>query len=277
MTRFLRFVFLGAVFCAQASSLAASPVKPEEVPQPIQEVFQSDLLYPQEEREVQFTFLPTYKNQETENRYQMEMEFEYGLTDFWQLQIEWDGPIHRDPFRGGPEQTGAGDLAVGTQYSFMALMDGYTHAAVGLNVEIPVGDIDRNFTDGLIGVETYFTVARDFPQFNGAQIFSQTGVEWVSRAHSTTSVAARPPGAHSFFWNVGGFLPVGDLRGTLEINWENDEWNNSGTRNELFITPGVIWKISKEWELGVASPLGLTDDADDVRVVGMLVYEFEME
>lgn len=276
MTCFLRCLFSALLALGCATAIQAAPVKPEEVPQPIQEVFQSDLLYPQEEDEIQFTFLPAYKNGTTEDRYQMEMEFEYGFTDFWQLQIEWDGPIHRDPFRGGPEHTGVGDLSVGTQYSFMALMDGYTHAAAGINVEIPVGDIDRGFTNGMVGVETYFTVARDFPQFNGAQIFSQTGVEWVSRARRPIS-GALPPEAHSFFWNVGGFLPVGDLRGTLEINWENDEWNNGGTTNELFITPGVIWKISKEWELGLASPLGLTDDADDVRVVGMLVYEFELE
>ncbi len=220
--------------------------------------------------------LPTFKSKPGEDRYQAEFEIEYGFTDAWQLQVEWDGLIHRDLFRSA-DQTSAGDFSVGTQYSFMGLQDGYSHAAVGLNLGVPAGDVDRGFSDGVIEVETYFTLARDFPKFNGAQLFSQTGVEWKSRVRSPASPAALPSAAHSFFWNVGGFLPVGDLRGTLEINWENNEWNQSGTNNELYVTPGVIWKISKEWELGVAAPVGLTDDADDVRVVGLLVYEFELD
>lgn len=263
------------IFVFSSNSFADEKV-PRKVPQPIQEVFQSDLLYPQEKNEIQFSLLPAFKSQSGENRYQTEFELEYGFTDAWQLQIEWDGLIHRELFRA-PDQTGAGDFSIGSQYSFMGLQDGYSHAAVGFNLGVPVGDVDRGMSDGFFEVETYFTLARDFPQFNGAQLFSQMGVEWVSRVRRPDNPIPVPTAAHSFFWNVGGFLPIGDLRGTLEINWENNEWNQSGNNNELFLTPGVIWKISKEWELGVAAPVGLTDDADDVRVIGLLVYEIELD
>lgn len=247
-----------------------------KVPQPIQEVFQSDLLYPQEKNEIQFSLLPKFKSQSGENRYQIEFEVEYGFTDAWQLQLEWDGLIHRELFRVS-DQTGVGDFSIGTQYSFMGLQDGYSHAALGFNFGVPAGNVDRGLSDGFFEVETYFTLARDFPKFNGAQLFSQMGVNWVSRARTPKNPIPLPNAAHSFFWNAGGFIPVGDLRGTLEINWQNNEWNQSGDNNELFLTPGVIWKISKEWELGVAAPIGLTDDADDVRVIGLLVYEFELD
>ncbi|QPJ61215.1 MAG: hypothetical protein G3M70_04650 [Candidatus Nitronauta litoralis] len=277
MRRSVFFLVLSFILVLVLSRISlADTENSRKVPQPIQEVFQSDLLYPQEKNEIQFSLLPVFKSQNGENRYQTEFELEYGFTDAWQLQLEWDGLIHRELFRS-PDQTEAGDFSIGTQYSFMGLQDGYSHAALGLNLGVPVGDVDRGMSDGFFGVETYFTLARDFPEFNGAQLFSQMGVEWVSRVRTPNNLAPLPNAAHTFFWNAGGFLPVGDFRGTLEINWKNNEWNQSGNNNVLFLTPGVIWKISKEWELGVAAPVGLTDDADDVRVIGLLVYEIELD
>lgn len=146
-------------------------------------MFQSDLLYPQEKNEIQFSLLPVFKSQSGENRYQTEFELEYGFTDAWQLQLEWEGLIHRELFRS-PGQTGAGDFSIGTQYSFMGLQDGHSHAALGLNLGVPVGDVDKGLSDGFFEIETYFTLARDFPQINGAQLFSQMGVEWVNRSRS---------------------------------------------------------------------------------------------
>jgi hypothetical protein len=277
MRRLVLFLgFISTVVLFFSSTSFSDTNNSRKVPQPIQEVFQSDLLYPQEKNEIQFSLLPAFKSQSGENRYQTEFELEYGFTDAWQLQLEWDGLIHRELFRS-PDQTGAGDFSIGTQYSFMGLQDGHSHAALGLNLGVPVGDVDKGLGDGFFEIETYFTLARDFPQINGAQLFSQMGVEWVSRSRSPKNPASLPTAAHSFFWNAGGFLPVGDFRGTLEINWQNNMWNQSGDDNVLFLTPGIIWKISKEWELGVAAPIGLTDDADDVRLIGLLVYEFELD
>lgn len=90
-----------------------------------------------------------FKSQNGENRYQTEFELEYGFTDAWQLQLEWDGLIHRELFRS-PDQTEAGDFSIGTQYSFMGLQDGYSHAALGLNLGVPVGDVDRGMSDGFL-------------------------------------------------------------------------------------------------------------------------------
>ena len=78
----------------------------------------------------------------------------------------------------------------------------------------------------------------------------------------------------SLFWNIGGFLPIASWRATLEINGRNNQWDN-GNENEIFLTPGVIYKLSKAWEVGLGTPVGLTNMSDDCRVFGYLMWELE--
>jgi hypothetical protein len=84
------------------------------------------------------------------------------------------------------------------------------------------------------------------------------------------------PEIDSIIWNVGAFFPFGSWRATLEINGSNNEWDG-GNENEIFVTPVIIYKLSKEWEIGVAAPIGATDTSDDYRMVGYLMWEFELD
>ena len=84
------------------------------------------------------------------------------------------------------------------------------------------------------------------------------------------------PEVDSITWNVGAFFPIGLWRATIEINGSNNKWDG-GNRNDIYITPGTIYKLSKEWEIGVAAPIGATKTSDDYRVVGYLMREFELD
>ena len=174
----------------------------------------------------------------------------------------------------GPTLSGPGNLELGAQYSWMALGDGNFHASLGALVELPIGSVDDGLTGGFLEWKPFGIVARDFPEWNQSQIFLEFGFNWVDRTR--TPPTDPEPETDSLFWNLGGFFPLGSWRGVLEVNGSNNQWDE-GWVNEIFLTPGVIYKLSREWEIGVAVPVGLTDTADDYRVVGYLMWEFELE
>jgi hypothetical protein len=64
-----------------------------------------------------------------------------------------------------------------------------------------------------------------------------------------------------------------DWRGTLELNLETNEIDD-GEETELFLTPGLKWKAVDDVELGLAVPVGLTDDSADWGILGQALIEF---
>jgi hypothetical protein len=68
--------------------------------QPIQEMFQSNLVYPQEKDEIQFTLLPSFRKSASSNNARTLFEVEYGITDALQIIFEWDGLLYKNPNNG---------------------------------------------------------------------------------------------------------------------------------------------------------------------------------
>ena len=66
------------------------------------------------------------------------------------------------------------------------------------------------------------------------------------------------------------FIPYGQARFTTEINW-----SKSTRENNLYLTPGLIWKLPRDMEFGVGVPLGLSRNAESFRMIVKLVYEFD--
>ncbi len=254
-------------------SLAEPDRKSPSIPQPIQEMFQSDLVYPQEEDEIQFTLFPSFRKNQDSEKTRTLFEVEYGVTDAFQVIFEWDGLLYQNP-DDGPTHSGPGNIELGAQYSWMALGDGNTHFSFGTLVELPVGPVDNGLTEGFIEVQPFAVLARDFPKLNQSQIFIELGFNWVDQIRNVSDDIE--PEIDSIFWNIGAFFPFGSWRATLEINGSNNEWDG-GDDNEIFVTPGIIYKLSKEWEIGIAAPIGATNTSDDYRMVGYLMWEFELD
>ncbi|MEK9630026.1 MAG: hypothetical protein VW455_13530 [Nitrospinota bacterium] len=267
------FLFITVLLIPLSSFAENEENKSREVPQPIQELFQSNLVYPQEEDEIQFTLFPSFRKNENSKRVRTLFEVEYGITDAFQIIFEWDGLLYQNP-KSGPTISGPGNIEVGAQYSWMALGDGNTHFSFGNLIELPVGPVDNGLTDGFLEVQPFVVLARDFPQFNQSQIFAEFGFSWADKIRDTP--AGSDPAFDSINWNVGGFVPIGPWRATMEINGSNNKWDG-GDQNEIYITPGVINKLSREWEIGIAAPIGTTKSSDDYRVVGYLMWEFELD
>ena len=243
------------------------------VPQPIQEMFQSNLVYPQEKDEIQFTLFPSFKKSQNAQNIRTLFEVEYGITDALQVIFEWDGLLYKNP-RSNPAIAGVGNIEVGAQYSWMGMGDGNTHFSFGNLIEFPVGPVESGLTEGFLEIQPFIVLARDFPEFNQSQVFLEFGFDWVKQIRNVPE--SIEPETNNISWNIGAFYPIELWRATLEINGNNNKLDG-GSINEIYITPGTIYKLSREWEIGMATPIGITKTSDDYRVIGYLMWEFELD
>ncbi len=271
--RFPLFIHLVSFFLTVPLFAEPENRKGSVVPQPIQEMFQSNLVYPQEEDEIQFTLFPSFSKNSSAQKARTLFEMEYGITDAFQIIFEWDGLLYQNP-KTGPTLSGPGNIEVGAQYSWMGMGDGNTHFSFGNLIELPVGPVANGLTEGFLEVQPFAVLARDFPDLNQSQVFVELGFNWADRIRSVPE--GSDPATDSILWNVGAFFPFGPWRATLEINGSNNKWDG-GRENEIYVTPGIINKLSREWEIGVAVPIGATTSSDDYRVVGYLMWEFELD
>jgi hypothetical protein len=279
-TRRLALVAL-ALTCSAAPAFAQSQTVNDDYVQPLQEVFQTELVYPQDRGDVQVTVGPR-RFAGSDDVGELPVAAEYGITDRWQVEVEYAAlsSVRLDPTGTA---RGHGDVEVGTKYSFMRIGGSQFHAALGLNVSFPSGHVTRGLSEGLLEVEPFVCGARDFPQLNHAQVFAEAGMTLVHRIvpppasdENGDAGGTEPPAAdpHEAFLDVGAFVPIQAFRGTMELNWTTNQWNHGGDRSELYVTPGVVWDGVPGWEFGLGVPIGASHDADRVRVIGMVIFEF---
>lgn len=243
--------------------------------QPVQEVFQTGLVYTQGRGEVQLSYTSHFSKGNNNSFLESPLNLEYGITDRWQIDIEWSA-MSRHTKTGAATTRGSGDLSIGTQYSFMNMRRSNFHSAVGFEVSIPTGSIEKEMSEGFIEYRPYLIIARDFPGLNNMQIFSQVGVGFVQRVRRRAVVDEEAPAAHKFDFGVGMFVPVRHLVFTGEFNLSTNRWNHLGREREVYVTPGVVWRLPLNWEFGVGAPIGLTRDSNKLGAVVKVVHDFNV-
>src|SRR5215469_10045714 len=62
-------------------------------PDRLEELFQSETVYPQEKGEFQLTLMPRFLDHRHGNAFVSPVGFEYGLTDSWQVEGDWDSYV----------------------------------------------------------------------------------------------------------------------------------------------------------------------------------------
>ncbi len=236
---------------------------------PLQDVFQTEVVYPQGTGEVQLTLAPTFQHGQARDTFHLMVGIEYGLTNAWQVQCEWDAFVHQ-----APGKDNLSDVSLGTKYSFMNVGGTNLHAALQFEISLPAGDVNDELTEGFMEYEPSLMVAHDFPTFHNVQLFSQIGVGLVDRLKTPDDEDEKEPAAHEFFWSSGLFIPFHWGVVTAELTWTTNEWNNHGKEEQLFYTPGFVKPFPGGWEFGVGVPVGLTSRSDDIQVIGHLIYEF---
>lgn len=234
--------------------------------QPVQDVFQTELVYPQEKNEVQLTFYPAFRNNSQTDQLNLPLLLEYGLTDRWQIELSWNVFQSRFPANGHPVSR-IGNLEVGTQYSFMNINNSRFHAALGMEVEIPLNN-PKGYEESQWEYEPYISLALDLPSLNHAQLFAQTGIGFIQNKTEDEETEG-----NELQVNGGFFVPFNKIVLTSELSWWTNKWDG-GEENQLYLTPGAIFNLPGSWETGLGIPVGLNKQSDKFMILAILTFEF---
>ena len=241
---------------ALSAALSAAPARAQDV-QALQELFQSEVVFPQDAGETQVTLAPQFSAGRGVTRQEVQMGLEYGLTDAWQIGVDWPGYLREAP-TGGPAVQGIGDLELATKYSWMNIADSHLHAALELAVVLPTSNKSDGLDIGQFALMPSAVLAADIPGWSGAQAFVNFGGE----LNDGTAHDGRRP----WIVNFGAFAPIRQFTLTSEWNFSQAEGN--------FYTPGIVWRTPAAFELGLGVPVGLDARSDRYRVILTLVREF---
>jgi hypothetical protein len=255
-----------------AASGRADEIEEKTKQQPVQELFRTDLVYTQEAGELQFKLAATFRRERGADVSEIPISVEYGLTDAWQVEVEWSALIQRNP-KTGRTNRGIGDLEFGTQYSFLNICGSSFHAAPRFSVQLPSASINKELTEGFVEYEPSLILARDFPELCNTQFFAQIGLGLVQRVKEPADARDREPAAHEFAWSTGFFVPFTHWVASVELNGSNNRWNHGGEVNQIYLTPGCVWKLSRSAEMGLGVPIGLNRGSDCFRIIAQLIYE----
>ena len=235
--------------------------RPPRPKKPFRSSFQSETAYPQEAGEIQLTFVPQYTSGHEGTSKSANVVFEYGITDSFQIEVEWGSFLRVDP--DDPDEAtvqGIGDLEIGARYSWMNISGSNVHAALGVDLTIPTGDEERGLGEGEYAASPVLILAADLSSVPGAQVLANFGTDVGEGAFAFDEA--------EWFANLAFFMPVGALTLTTELSLSADE---------TFFTPGMIWRVADSVELGLGVPIGLSEVSDDYRVVFMLTWEFDTD
>lgn len=223
-----------AVVCVAADAsaqTAAPPPPPEPPPWILEEFFLARNAHPQARNEVQVTWtLDRHRDGDVKST-TVGLELEYGITD--RLQIEGEVPWQRLRRHDEPATTRWGDVEAGLLYAFAR--GPRRMLSAGADLELPTADDEP---------------AREE---RGAEVapFVIVGAT-VGRSEVHASLSYGLGGARDLSYHLAAVAPFRHWRGTLELNGQRQDGATS-----VRLTPGVVWKGLRGWEVGVAVPVGL--------------------
>jgi hypothetical protein len=224
----------------------------QEPRQPLQELFFTEVVYPQEKGEIQLTLSVLLDRSGPERSGLIPLSIEYGVTDRWQIGAGWDGYTQFDntPFK----HLRTARASVGTKYSVMNIKDSPVHAAVGVDVEFPDNGAFPD-DEGETGVEadTFIALAADLGR--GVTLFGSGGYSLESRAATELFKNGERPDAPATV-SFGALLAFHRATVALEYTNRNDglPWRLDGSP---LVTPSFVFHPGHQWELAAGIPFPL--------------------
>ncbi len=219
---------------------AAAECEKAHTHRPVEDLFASDVVYLQEQGEVQLEVKPARTRAGGVRTSTLEADIEYGPRDWWQIETEWEA---REWIRAtdGTVTSQVGDIAVGTRFGWRCIGGSPYHLSVGTDVSIPsetIGDVRE--ARRRVALAAAVIVARDVAR--AAHLF--TGLEVEAPLNHREADA---PG-WSYTSDTGMFVRiVRGFRLTAEVSVEG----GPDQEREVHVLPGVLWHRGDEIEIGV--------------------------
>lgn len=250
---------LALVACALSNPVAFAGDDDEagETPQPLNDFFQSDSVFPQGKGEWQVSVGADFSKNAEHKTTELTTGLEYGITDSFQVELEHTPYIRIKPDAEDEESLdGQGNTSLGFQHSWMNIGGSPNSVAVGFDHEFSNGDAavvaDEDGGKPAAGNEVRLTLARSLGDTGNSMASLQLGREFRQ-------------GANESFVNLAAFHAVGKHVFTGEYNWSEEE---------SWVTPGVFWKPAKRLDVGAGIAFGV-GDTDGHHALLRLNYEFD--
>ncbi len=214
----------------------------------IQELFLSELAFPQEHGELQIGAAAVHFDDSEIDSTQVSVVLEYGITDRFQAAIEipylflnahGDGATE---IRDNPQ--GLGDVRIGALFNVVNRDD---HV---ISIALEVSMTNGNEGDGLGEEHTEWEPSVLYAtQAGSAQVYASAGFENTSEESAFTYSAA-------IAYPLNRFISILELSGS-----------SGGEETTAHIVPGAVWRLPREMELGLGVPIGINDEAEDWGII----------
>jgi hypothetical protein len=250
-----RVPLLAAVLLCASSHAAAQVVSPD---QPLQELVRTALVYPQEKHEIQVTVASLFDRADDGHTWGMPIEVEYGLTDAWQIALEWQSVTRvRTPLE---RTTTVGGLDIGTKYSFMGIGGRPLHAALGLDVQLPT----REAGWAMEPSAAFATVAR-----GGVHVAGHVAATLAGRGQDEAIDEPDASGSEVEI-NLAAFRPVGAAVVAVELTLSAERWPDTPAHR---LIPSLTFRLPWHAELGIGVPFTFHRPAGPFGLAVHLVLE----
>jgi hypothetical protein len=231
--------------------------------QPLQELTLTEVVYTQEKGELQLSLASVFDNGRGRDSITIPLSVEYGLTDRWQVGLEWSSITHQRFI--GRALTETGGFSIGTKYSFMNIGGSQTHAAVGVEAGMAKRFEPDASSERGREVETFAAFATEFNQ-RGAQVFGHVGWGFEAAGDGDGEIEKE------LQLNAGALLPTGSVTWAVELNLRNESFSVRDA-HELYVTPSITFTRRGRWEFGVGAPVGLTLESNRLGLAVQMSYE----
>jgi hypothetical protein len=242
---------------------------PTDAPrQPIQELIRTEVVYPQEKGEFQLTLRSTADKGRHGSVFAFPIQAEFGLTDAWQLEVEWRS--YSRVRAGDVVSSGLGAYSIGTKYSFMNIGGSGLHAAVGLELDLAGGLTSAGSREDNLEWEPFMAFALDLP--SRVQAFVHTGKAFTIGGADRDAADGAMDDAANVQWNAGALVALRRVTLAVEINLlsKGSPWRPGGER---YATPSLTFPTAGSWEVGLGMPIGLGRSSDRFGVAVLAIFE----
>lgn len=249
-----------------ARGVAEGGQLPADVPrQPIQELIRTEVVYPQERGEFQLTLRSTADKGRDGSVFSFPIQAELGLTDAWQLELEWSS--YSRVRAGNVVASGFGTYSIGTKYSFMNIGGSRLHAAVGLELDFAGSLTSEGSREDNHEAQPFVALALDLP--SGMQAFMHTAKAFTIAGADREEADGD---ANNVQWNAGALVALRHVTLAVEINLltNGSPWRSGGER---YATPSITIPAPGPWEVGLGAPIGLGRDSNRLGFAILAIFE----